>query len=84
MSHHLEEKIAKYGENALDSLNDLVKKGKNEVAVAAAGKTLIETALGKPKSNDQDVSKFGNVTINVQRLEDIKPLLNEVKKEQVS
>lgn len=50
----IQEKMAKYGEAGLDRLNKLLKSGRNEIAVAAASKTLIETAYGKPKSNDED------------------------------
>lgn len=60
-------KIYGLGEVGLDALEKVATKGKNEIAVATAAKTLVETAYGKPKDNKQ--SNFGDVTINIQRLD---------------
>ena len=51
----------------LDALTRIATEGKNEIAVAAAGKTLVETGMGKPKDNKQ--SNFGDVTINIAKID---------------
>ena len=68
-----DEDIAKRVNNlidtGLDALERIATQGKNEIAVAAAGKTLVETGLGKPKDNKQ--SNFGDVTINIAKIDPV-------------
>lgn len=71
----IEKKIREYGEVGLDTLKDVALYGTNELARANAGKTLTETAYGRPKNNDDNKQSIGNITINVQRLEDVPQLV---------
>jgi len=59
----LKAKMERYGETGLDVLDNIARTGTNEIARVQAGKTLIETAYGKPKSNDKDTG--GNAPINI-------------------
>ena len=54
-------------DTGLDALERIATDGKNEIAVATAAKTLVETGLGKPKDNKQ--SNFGDVTINIAKID---------------
>ena len=65
----IQQKIQDLGIIGLDTLRDVAKHGKVEMARAAAGKTLVETAYGRPKDNK--TTNIGDVTINVLRLEDV-------------
>lgn len=60
-------KIDRLIDVGLDALEDVATNGKNEIARATAGKTLVETGVGKPKDNKQ--SNFGDITINVAKID---------------
>ena len=64
----IQAKIQEYGEIGLDTLKDVAKNSKIDIARASAGKTLVETAYGRPKDNKQNI--IGDVTINVLKLAD--------------
>jgi terminase small subunit-like protein len=51
----------------LDALEDVAINGKVEIARVASAKVLVETGLGKPKANNQN--DFGDITINIMRLD---------------
>jgi len=65
----LKKKIEKYGETGLDVLDNIARTGINEIARVQAGKTLIETAYGKPKNNDKDNNSNAPVNIIFNRVE---------------
>lgn len=62
----LQDKIQRLGDVGLDTLEEVALNGKVEIARVQAGKTLVETAYGKPKDNP--TNRIGNVTINVKQL----------------
>lgn len=61
-AYEIRKKIARYGETGLDTLDKLAREGKVELAQVQAAKTLVETAYGKPRSNDE---KYVQPTINI-------------------
>lgn len=63
----VQQRISKLVDVGLDALEDVATNGRNEIARATAGKTLVETGLGKPKDNKQ--SNFGDVTINIAKID---------------
>lgn len=63
----LKHRIDQLVDVGLDALEKVATKGKNEIAVASAAKTLVETGLGKPRDNKQNT--FGDITINVARID---------------
>lgn len=73
-SSKIERRIRKLGEKGLDTLERIADTGSNEIAVVQAGKTLVETAFGKPAPPEQ--GHIGNIVINIQRL----PTPNELLK----
>jgi len=72
----LKKKIEKYGETGLDVLDNIARTGINEIARVQAGKTLIETAYGKPKNNDKDNNSNAPVNIIFNRVEPDKPVID--------
>ena len=58
----------------LNTLEDVAVNGRVEIARAQAAKTLVETGLGKPKDNKQ--SMFGDITINVSKIGDLKKVID--------
>ena len=67
-------RIQDLGITGLNTLEDVAKHGKVEIARVQAGKTLVETAYGRPKDNKQNI--IGDVTINVLKLSDSLKSLN--------
>jgi phage terminase small subunit len=65
-------RLEQLGKKGLDYLEKQIETGKVEIANVQAAKILVETAYGKPKDNPSQ--KFGDVTINVNKVSDI-PLL---------
>ena len=65
----LKKKMERYGETGLDVLDNIARTGQNEIARVQAGKTLIETAYGKPKNNDKDNNNNAPVNIIFNRIE---------------
>ena len=68
-SADVQNRILELGEVGLDTLEQIARDGKVEIARVQAGKTLIETAYGKPKDNPSQ--KFGDITINVHKLNEV-------------
>lgn len=69
----LEKRIRALGEKGLDTLERIADNGRNEIAVVQAGKTLVETAYGKPAPPTNQIT--GNIIISVNKL----PKENELK-----
>ena len=59
-------RIDELGEVGLNTLEDVAVNGKVESARVQAGKTLVETAYGKPKDNPSN--RVGDVTININKI----------------
>ena len=74
--HRLKKKMDKYGETGLDVLDNIARTGQNEIARVQAGKTLIETAYGKPKNNDKDSLQSAPINIIFNRVELEKPVID--------
>ena len=72
----LKKKMEKYGETGLDVLDNIARTGNNEIARVQAGKTLIETAYGKPKNNDKDSSQSAPINIIFNRVKPDKPVID--------
>ena len=66
----IKQRIEELGEVGLDTLEDVAKNGRVEVARVQAGKALVEQAYG----NNPSGGKTGNITINISKLEDLKQL----------
>ena len=67
----LQKRIHELNITGLDTLEDVAKNGRNEIARVQAGKVLTETAMGKPKDNKSTF--LGDVTINVNKISDQPP-----------
>ena len=63
----VQSRISELVDTGLDALERVATTGRNEIAVATAAKTLVETGLGKPKDNKQ--SMIGDVTINISKID---------------
>lgn len=72
-STEIQDRIKHLGEVGLDTLEDVAKNGKVEIARVQAGKTLIETSYGKPKDNPSNT--FGDINITVNKVSDIPSVL---------
>lgn len=70
----LQKKIQSLGILGLDTLEDVATNSKVDIARVQAGKTLVETAYGKPKDNKSTF--LGDVTINVLKLD--QPAANQL------
>jgi len=81
-SKDIQDRIQYLGEIGLEALEEVAKNGKVEIAKVQAGKTLVETAYGKPKDNP--TNRFGDVTINVNKVDDVSKLMESSVKQHQS
>ena len=71
----IQKKIQALGNVGLDTLEDVARNGKVEIARVQAAKTMVETAYGRPKDNK--TTNIGDVTINVVKLGDVPNLIDQ-------